>query len=135
MRFVDTNVLLYAIATDPDEAEKRGTARDLLASRDLALSAQVLQEFHVQATRASREDALSHHQAANLVTSFTRFTVQPTTVELVRRAMDARQRLGISYWDAAIVEAARMLGCTEVLSEDLVHGRDYGGARVVNPFL
>ncbi|MGE0229846.1 MAG: PIN domain-containing protein [Dehalococcoidia bacterium] len=132
VRFVDTNVLLYAISTDPSERVKREVADGLLGGRDLALSVQVLQEFYVQATRA---DALTHQQAADLVTSFTRFTVQSTTTDLVLGAMATRQRFGLSYWDAAIVEAARMLGCDEVLSEDLSDGRDYGGVRVVNPFV
>jgi len=35
--------------------------------------------------------------------------------------------------DAAIIEGARMLGCTEVLSEDMNAGQDYGGLRIVNP--
>jgi predicted nucleic acid-binding protein len=42
--------------------------------------------------------------------------------------------LDISYWDAAILEAARALGCDAVLSEDLNDGRDYAGVRVDNPF-
>lgn len=40
----------------------------------------------------------------------------------------------LSYWDAAIVEAARTLGCEEVLSEDLNSGQDFDGVRAVNPF-
>ena len=135
MRFVDTNVLLYAISTDPVERAKRGVADELLGAHDLGLSVQVLQEFYVQATRPSRADALTHEQAADLVTSFTRFTVQPTTTELVQRAIGARARFGLSYWDAAILEAARLLGCAEVLSEDLSGGRDYDGVRVMNPFV
>ena len=46
--------------------------------------------------------------------------------------MKARHQL--SYWDSAIIAAARMSGCTEVLSEDMNAGQDYGGVRVVNPF-
>jgi len=45
-----------------------------------------------------------------------------------------RQRFQLSYWDAAIIEAARTMGCTEVLSEDLSDGQDYAGVRVTNPF-
>jgi predicted nucleic acid-binding protein len=55
-------------------------------------------------------------------------------VGLVLAAMETRDRFGISYWDAAIVEAARTLGCAEVLSEDLSHGQDFDGVRVLNPF-
>ena len=44
------------------------------------------------------------------------------------------ERHRLSYWDAAILEAARALGCEVVLSEDLTHGRSYDGVRVENPF-
>ena len=49
-------------------------------------------------------------------------------------ALATRERFGISYWDAAIVEASRAAGCDVVLSEDLGDGADYGGVRVENPF-
>jgi predicted nucleic acid-binding protein len=105
-----------------------------MAERDLALSVQVLQEFYVQATRASRPDPISHRQAVLLIESFRRFQVQDLTSGIVLAALDARQRFQLSYWDAAIIEAARALGCTAVLSEDLGDGQDYGGVLVTNPF-
>ena len=48
MRFVDTNVLVYAVSTALEDEEKRRRALNLLAGRDIALSMQVLQEFYVQ---------------------------------------------------------------------------------------
>lgn len=134
VRFVDTNVLLYAISTDSGERAKAEVARELLSARDLALSAQVLQEFYVQATRASRPDPLTHEQATELITSFVRFPVQDVTTALVIDALATRRRYAISYWDAAIVAAARTLGCDELLSDDLSNGHDYGDVVVVNPF-
>jgi len=134
VRFVDTNVLLYTISRDPQEREKAVLANELLASRDLGLSVQVLQEFYVQATRDSRTDRLTDEQAAALVDSFRRFPVQETTVGVALAAISTKQRFGISYWDAAILEAARALGCDVVLSEDLSDGQDYSGVRVENPF-
>jgi predicted nucleic acid-binding protein len=134
VRFVDTNVLLYAASRDPEEQEKATLANELLSQRDLGLSVQVLQEFYVQATRDSRADRLPHEQAAALIDSFRRFRVQETTVGVMLAAMSMRQRFGISYWDAAILEAARALGCEVVLSEDLSDGQDYAGVRVENPF-
>jgi predicted nucleic acid-binding protein len=134
MRFVDTNVLLYAASTDPAESRKALTARALLAESDLALSVQVLQEFYVQATRTTRADRLTHAQAAGLVEAFLRFPVQETTPAMMLAAIEACRRHRISYWDAAILEAARALGCELVLSEDLAHGRTYDGVRVENPF-
>lgn len=134
MRFVDTNVLLYATSTAPDEEAKARVARGILDEDDLAISVQVLQEFYVQATRPSRDDRLSHEQAMALVEAFLRFPVQDTTVTLLRAALESRERYRISYWDAAIVEAARKLGCRTLLSEDLSDNQDYDGVRIVNPF-
>jgi predicted nucleic acid-binding protein len=134
VRFIDTNVLLYAISRDPAEQDKAKRANDILTDRDLALSVQVLQEFYVQATRAGRPDAIAHQQAVRLIESFRRFEVQDVTSEIMMAALDARQRFQLSYWDAAIIEASRAIGCTEVLSEDLSDGQDYGGVRVNNPF-
>jgi len=132
--FADTNILLYAISRDPAEQDKAKLASDILAGRDLALSVQVLQEFYVQATRPSRPDAISHEQAVRLIESFQRFPVQDITSPIMMAALAARQRFQLSYWDAAIIEAARAIGCTQVLSEDLSHGQDYGGVTVTNPF-
>ncbi|HEY2278170.1 MAG TPA: PIN domain-containing protein [Streptosporangiaceae bacterium] len=134
MRFVDTNVLLYAISRDPAEQDKAKRASQILAEHDLALSGQVLQEFYVQATRASRADPLTHQQAVRLIESFRRYPVQDVTGAVVMAALDARQRFQLSYWDAAIIEASRALGCAQVLSEDLNDGQDYAGVRVINPF-
>jgi predicted nucleic acid-binding protein len=134
VRFVDTNVLLYAVSTAPDEAAKARRARDLLDGGDLGLSTQVLQDFYVQATHSKRRDRLSHDQAAALVEAFARFPVQEITLPLVRAALKTSHRFKLSYWDAAIVEAARILECGTILSEDLTHGARYAGVRVENPF-
>ena len=134
MRFVDTNVLLYAVSRAPGEAAKAETARRLLDATDLALSVQVLQEFYVQATRPTRSGALTHGQAALLLEAWLRFPVQDTTVPLMLSAARTSTRYRLSYWDAAIIEAARTLGCETVLSEELTDGQDYGGVIVENPF-
>lgn len=134
MRFVDTNILLYAISRDPSEADKARRANEILTARDLGLSVQVLQEFYVQATRATRQDAIKHDQAVGLIDAWRRFPVQEMTVDVMVAAFGTRSRFGISYWDAAIIEASRALGCAMVLSEDLGLGTDYDGVRVENPF-
>jgi predicted nucleic acid-binding protein len=134
VQFADTNVLLYAISRDPEEQAKAQCANELLHTTDLALSVQVLQEFYVQAMRASRRDAISHDDAVRLVESFERFPVAPITTAVVHAALATRDRFQISYWDAAILEAARSLGCEVVLSEDLSDTVDYAGVRVENPF-
>ena len=134
MRFVDTNILLYSLDLEPAEPRKGEIARGILLSADLVLSVQVLQEFYVQATRASRPDALPHDIAGLLIQKWLRFRVQENSVAVLQAALDIRQRFVVSYWDANIIAAARIARCSEILSEDLNAGQDYDGVKVVNPF-
>ena len=138
-RFVGTNLLLYVISTDPDEAAKRTTAEAIFDERDLVLSTQVLGEFYLQATRPTRtarltHKRLTHNQATAIIASMTRYPIQSMSYRIVEASLAACERHQISYWDAAIIEAARAAGCSEVLSEDLADGRDYGGVVVADPF-
>ena len=134
MRFVDTNILVYAASTEPETAAKRAAGLAILDEVDLALSVQVLQEFYVQATRQTRAAPLPHGQAVDLIQSWLRYPVQDLTVAVLTAALSARVRWDVSYWDATIVEAARAMGCPVLLSEDLQHGMDFAGVRVENPF-
>jgi predicted nucleic acid-binding protein len=134
VRFLDTNILLYSISRNPAEAAKRDIAIALLDADDIALSVQVLQEFYVQATRVTRSDALPHEIAAGLVRTWLRFKIQETTLPVALGALDIKATHRLSYWDAAIVAAARALGCRELLSEDMSHGQEVEGVLIVNPF-
>lgn len=135
MRFVDTNVLLYSISTAPEERHKRDQGIAILARDDCALSVQVLQEFYVQATRTTRPSPLPHDIAMGLVDAWLRFSVQETTKALMAAAFEIKAAHDFSYWDAAIVAAARALGCHTLLSEDMQHGRVVDGVTIVNPFI
>jgi predicted nucleic acid-binding protein len=134
VRFLDTNILLYSISGDRREGAKRDAAVALLDQTDNALSVQVLQEFYVQATRATRQDALPHELAVGLMRAWLRFPVQDITLNVMSNALDIKAAFGLSYWDAAIVAAAKSLGCRELLSEDMSHGLDIDGVLVINPF-
>jgi predicted nucleic acid-binding protein len=134
VRFLDTNILLYSISRDPAEAAKRDIAIALLDADDIAISVQVLQEFYVQATRVTRSDALPHEIAAGLIRTWLRFKIQETTLPVALGALDIKATHRLSYWDAAIVAAARALGCRELLSEDMSHGQEVEGVLIVNPF-
>ena len=134
LRFLDTNILLYSISSDPEERQKRAVAEALLDADNNALSVQVLQQFYVQATRASRADAIPHDIAAGLVRTWLRFTVQETTRTVMLGALEIKAAHRLSYWDAAVVAAARALGCRELLSEDMAHGWEIDGVLIVNPF-
>lgn len=133
-RFADTNVLLYAVSPLPEEADKRRRARELLRRPDLAVSVQVFQEFYHQATRPTRPGRLTHDDALAFLGTLLRFPVQDVTLDLFREAVIISHRYQLSYWDGAILAAARALGCEAVYSEDLSAQQDYDGLRVINPF-
>ena len=134
MRFVDTNVLIYAVSPSPQEVDKRRKAQELLERGDLTLSVQVLQEFYHQVTRPNRTDPLTDTQALGFLKSIDSFPVQPVTQELFHSAVSISRRFQLSYWDGAILAAARAAGCDAVYSEDLSSEQDYDGLRVINPF-
>ena len=132
--FFDTNVLIYSISVDSAEAEKRRRATELLRREDGALSVQVLQEFYTQATRPTRPQRLSHEIAADLIRAWTRFPIQEITLALFARALEIKKTHRFSYWDSAIIAAARALGCHELYTEDMAHGRQVEGVMIINPF-
>ena len=53
---------------------------------------------------------------------------------LFQEAVRLRDQFQISYWDAAILAAAKRLGATTLYSEDLTEGQRFEGVLVVNPF-
>jgi predicted nucleic acid-binding protein len=133
-RFVDTNILIYSAVEYPAHEEKQIRATEILTTEDCALSVQVLQEFYWQATHSKRLGHLSHARAVDYIAGFSECPVQPMTLDIFNAATASCQRYQISYWDAAIVEAARALGCRTVFSEDMQHGQDFGGVQVIDPF-
>ena len=132
--FLDTNILLYSISRNPADAVKREQAIALLDRDDGAVSVQVLQEFYVQAARRSRPHPLTHEAAVGLVSAWTRFKVQEITLSILTGALQIKAAHGFSYRDSAIIAAARALGCRELYSEDMSHGREVEGITIVNPF-
>jgi predicted nucleic acid-binding protein len=133
--FLDTNVLIYAALTGPPNEKKKVVARKLLARTDVGLSVQVLQEFYVQATRPARADRLSHAVASTLIEAWSRFEVQPMTLDVMMDALRIAERHRLSYWDSSIIAAALALGCRELYTEDMQHGLSVDGLRLINPFL
>jgi predicted nucleic acid-binding protein len=132
--FLDTTILIYSISDNPAEAAKRGRAEALLAHDDGALSVQVLQEFYVQATRSTRPGQLVHSVAVGLIATWCRFPVQDITLPILTGALEIKAAHGFSYWDSAIIAAARALGCRRLYTEDLAHGREVEGISIIDPF-
>ena len=134
MRLADTNILIYAADRSPEERGKRVRAVQVLREEEMSLSTQVLQEFYHQATRPRGRLGFTHEQALAFLEPLMELPIQPITAEVFGTATEIVYRYGISYWDAAILAAARLLGCDAVYSEDLSDGQSYDGVVVINPF-
>lgn len=78
MRFVDTNVLLYAVSPLSEEVDKRRRARELLELSHLAISVQVFQEFHHQAIRPTGSAQLTPEDALDFLEPILELPVQPS---------------------------------------------------------
>jgi predicted nucleic acid-binding protein len=133
--FVDTNVLVYALAAD--DAKRAPVAqkliRELMLSREFRTSTQVLQELFVTLTRKVKKP-ISSQQALRYLD---RIAVWPVTVldyGAVREAIELSSGRSISFWDSLVIVAASHSGANRLYTEDLQHGQTLLGVEVVNPF-
>ncbi|MBB5519938.1 PIN domain-containing protein [Amphiplicatus metriothermophilus] len=132
--FLDTNVLVYSISLTPGDRKKRARAETLLRRADCVLSVQVLQEFYVQATRATKASRLTHDEACALIAVWRRFQVVENSLALLEAALAIKSARGFSLWDCLVLAAARHAKCKTLYTEDLSHGQVVDGVEIVNPF-
>ncbi len=130
---LDTNILVYAVDSSKANKRKQSIARELIASTDFGLSAQILQEFYVTVTRKLKPP-LTSNQALRFISPLQHFAIVATDHELIREAILLSEKHQISYWDAAVIAAAEYLQAQTLYSEDLNHGQQYGSVQVINPF-
>jgi predicted nucleic acid-binding protein len=132
--FLDTNILLYG--DDLAHAAKQQRALELIlehkAQHTGVVSLQVLQEYFVNATRKL---GLDPGLARQKVETYCRFDVVEPVAADILAAIDFHRLHRISYWDALVLHCARKAGCRVLLSEDMQHGQEFDGVRIVNPFL
>jgi len=132
--FFDTNVLVYA--DDKAAPAKQRRALELVAEHRRAgtgvLSLQVLQEYFVTVTRKLLVDARIARRKVELLAEFD--VAAPELADILA-AIDLHRLHGLSFWDALVVRSAKQAGCRLLLTEDLQHGREMEGLRIVNPFV
>lgn len=127
--FFDTNILVYTVTSD---ARKQRALECL--GRGGAVSVQVLNEFVHVARRKLRHDWPQIELALGLFrASFD--DVLPVTLNTHTAAVSLAREHGLSFFDALIVVAAIEGSCDTLFSEDMQHGRSFGGLAIVNPFV
>ena len=56
------------------------------------------------------------------------------TLHVLNSALRIRRAFGFSYWDSAVIAAARALDCDRIYTEDLSHGQTVEGLAIIDPF-
>lgn len=132
--FFDTNVLVYA--DDKAFPSKQHRAIELVSEHRRAktgvLSLQVLQEYFVTITRKLKVDPGIARRKIELLAEF---DVAALEFSDVLAAIDLHRLHGFSFWDALVLRAAKQTGCRVLFTEDMQHGQEIDGVRVVNPFI
>ncbi len=132
--FLDTNVLVYAVSSSPDEEPKRKMSEQLIENLEFGTSGQVLQEFYTTVTRKIARP-LPHDTAMEWLEDLTELDFVPVDQALVSSGAELSHRYQTSYWDGAIIAAAIRLGASTLYTEDLGHGQVYDTVTAINPYL
>ena len=130
---LDANILLYAASKDPADATRAVRALELMETEDFGLSLQIVQEFYHNA-RIKARLAIPAAYCERMVTALLQRPLIITDVSLFQQAQRVCNRYQVRYWDAAVLAAAKRLAAPILYTEDLNHGQDYDGVKVVNPF-
>lgn len=131
--FIDTNVLIYAEASDLPEKQRVALTvlKQLFEEACGVISTQVLQEYCNIALKKLKLPA-SHVRAQ--LELFEQFEVVQVTPAIIHTGLDLQQTRSLAFYDAIIVASAQTAGCAVLFSEDLNAGESIGGVRIINPF-
>jgi len=136
MFFIDTNVFVYA--HDLTDARKSQIARDLLiklsTTQSGCISTQVIQEFCNVALRKSLTPLKPEDVRAIIRELLTPLLAHQPDASFYLRTLETYDRYSLSFYDAAIVQAAIDLNCKAIYSEDMQAGAKYGTVTIINPF-
>ncbi len=132
--FLDTNVFVYAY--DHSHPAKQAVAQELVRKAmmgEVLTSTQVLAEFAATLLHKLNPPMPASHLISILETLAPIRTILADR-EIVCRAVQARDRYGVHFYDGMILAAAERAGCSRIWSEDLNPKQKYFGVVVQNPF-
>ena len=131
--FIDTNVLIYAEASDAPLKQQVALAilKRLYEDAQGVLSTQVLQEY---CNVALKKLKLSAQHVRSQLEMYEQFEVIQVTPAIIHAGLDLHQTRSVSFFDAIILASANTAGCGVLYSEDMNAGEAMLGVRIVNPF-
>ena len=136
--FLDTNIFIYDVDRGAPEFKRRiafDVIRAALAQPGYVISYQIAQEFLNVVTGKFAGFITCEHALDYLESVLRPLMLVHSSAHLFRAALEIRERYRISWYDSLIVAAASEAKCSVLYTEDLQHGMQFGGVRVINPFL
>jgi predicted nucleic acid-binding protein len=128
--FLDTNVLIYAVALDDPRSAR---AEELLAT-GATISVQILNEF---VSVARRKLSMPWPDVKEALDAFRVLCPSPVpiTIELHEAALRISEQFGYGIYDGLVVAAALKAGCAVLYSEDFQNGQTIDDRLTIrNPF-
>ena len=133
MKFIDSNILIYAVdEAQPDKYERAcNIVEAAIRGNGFVISVQVLNEF---ASVLYRKFKKSDDEVRELLSIAGRIKTVPVMPEWTQLAIDIKAQYGLQFCDSLLLAAAQVNKCQEFWSEDLNDGQIYCGVKAVNPF-
>lgn len=136
--FVDSNVWLYTLLSDPkakpqEETRKRNQAIALLDRIIPIVSTQVINEV---CSVLQRKAKFNENQLKSIIQAFNdSCTVIELNYDILLLASDLRLRYNFSFWDGLIIASAIESGADTLYSEDMQDGLlVLKSLQIINPF-
>ena len=127
---IDTNIAVYVFAED----RRSATALGLLEAGP-KISVQLLNEFTFVALRKQKSPWSEIEEALGIISRMAR-SLRPVGEDVHKRGVAIAQRYKLRFYDALLVAAALLDGCTTLYSEDMQHGLVIDDQlTITNPFL
>jgi predicted nucleic acid-binding protein len=132
--FVDTNVFIYS--RDHRAPEKQRRAKEWLSALAKSGAGRVNLQVINELTRwlLANEPRMSLAQAREQAAALQNWGNNPISWPIVELAWDARARFGYQWFDCLLLGASVAENCRFFLTEDLVHGVEFGTICIINPF-
>ncbi len=130
--FLDTNLLIYYYSED--EGEKGLMVRNLILSKEVVISTQIINEFsYIMLRKFKKKTDLIRaiiEEWRNI------FEIEDLTPGLSIEALSLHKKYKFSFWDSLVIAAAIKSNCTTLFTEDLQHEQVINNQlKVCNPFI
>ena len=133
MKFIDSNILIYAVdEAQPDKYERAcNIVEAAIRGNGFVISVQVLNDFVSVLYRKFKK---SDDEVRELLSIAGRIKTVPVMPEWTQLAIDIKAQYGLQFYDSLLLAAAQVNKCQEFWSEDLNDGQINCGVKAVNPF-